>query len=138
MIAATLHDARIELEKVAYDVLNPEGIEFGRWGYKFDTSGLETWARLHVQFGSTRTLEQGVDDPLGIREGMLNIMVYQLPSTDTEFGERICILLENAFRYKDFDGIYCEEPYSSGAGLDSDGAWVQHNVTIPFWTWVGK
>jgi hypothetical protein len=138
MNAPALDEIRITLEKVVYDVLNPEGIEFSRKGFKFETKGLPVWARVHAQFGKTETLEHGVDAPLGIRNGLLLIQIFIVPNTDVSVGERVGALLEKAFRYKDFEGIYCDDPYTEAVGMDSDDSWYQFNVTIPFWTWVGK
>jgi hypothetical protein len=136
--APSVQDIRLELEKASYDVLHPEGIEFARRGFKFETKQHEIWARVHVQLGKTDTLELGVDEPLGTRGGFLIIQVFILPNTDVGTGERICSLLESGFRYKYFGGAHCEEPYTEEVGLDSDGAWYQFNVTVPFWAWVGK
>jgi hypothetical protein len=136
--APALEEIRIELEKAVYDVLHPEGIEFAAQNQKFKTAERSLWSRVRVQFGKTRTLELGIDDPLGVRDGILLIQIFLLPNADIALGEHLCSILESAFRYKRVDNVHCEEPYSEESGLDEDNAWYQFNVTIPFWTWIGK
>jgi hypothetical protein len=131
-------DIRVALEKAAYDVLSPLGVEFSAKNRKFEPKGREIWARVTARFGVTKTLELGDDAPLGIRNGNLTVQIFILPNTDVSVGEEVCVKLEEAFRHKNLECVHCGEPYTEEIGLDGDQAWFQLNVNVPFWTWIGQ
>jgi hypothetical protein len=137
-MTATLADIRIALEKKAYDVLKPLGLTFSAKNKKFTPKGKEKWARVSVRFAQTRTLENGEDSPLGIRNGVLMIQIFIQPGVDVKVGEDICDVLEKEFRFAHVDCVNCGEPYSEEIGIDADASWYQLNVNIPFWAWIGE
>ena len=103
---------------------------------KFDPKKATMWARATTRLGMPRTLEKG-DAALGTRTGVFIIQVFLLPEKDISICESLCDKIEKAFRLASLGDVHCEEPATVEVGFDEDG-WYQHNVTIPFWTWVGE
>lgn len=47
--------------------------------------------------------------------------------------------IETAFRRKDVGGVECGEAYAGDVVEDAaNGPWLQCNVTVPWWAWIGE
>jgi hypothetical protein len=98
-----------------------------------DTS--KTWVRLSVNLGKTFEGEKG-DDGVGMRTGVIVVQIYTPLTQGTKNGLDLADLVEQLFRRKSINGVFCDEPYTNVASVSDN--FYQHNTIVPFWTWVGE
>lgn len=100
-----------------------------------NTNTSVSWVRLSVNLGRTFEEEKG-DDGVGRRIGTIVVQIYTPLTKGTKAGLDLADAVELIFRRKDFNGVYCDEPYTVTV-TDADN-FYQHNTIVPFWTWVGE
>ena len=107
-------------------------------GMAFTPPANAPWMRPAFLPGQAFEAEIGREG-LSRRTGVYIVQVFTPKGVGSGAALVLAGQIETAFRRKDVGGVECGEAYAGDVVEDAaNGPWLQCNVTVPWWAWIGE